>query len=549
MNVTLENTLPKELLEIEINQLKDENARLRKLLPLHNLFKRVPNKSGRGGHYQVSDEMNSIGLKAMTHGSVSAKGMEAICNILTEEFPVLLEPLSDETAKYDIPTYAHFNSLRTDLDYITSKQSDEFISNATTLYLTSDDTTTNREAKSLHGTGLINELGQFHSFKNKLVLGATADDKEKQMLDVLTPTIIGKFGGIVADTLAAQKKASKAVLQKIADQTGRTDLLTQQHNCMLHLKGNEFKFMVGEIKTDDGHSLLSQMEKHLEIVFASRIGSGFHRQSLRLDLESKLKQRNLRKPGVFFKSKLGSRHGTEFHNAVSCVVYKDVILECLHEHIEHLNQIELKKPKSKQIPLADRQNTRFHEMRDILQNDWKALTMQFSLAILCWNVMIEPMNEIDSIKTPVRRIKELLNLADEKFHVIFECQSDQFERLRRMNIRSDCNQTVKDVLHHCEQQWLLATDQEKKQLDRMTIRAFRSAYVKFRKDVDHVLEMEDSDDIVPLSNKHQESFFAHYKRNEKLYLHMTDGMLEIVAKAKLNKVKSKSKHDSMIENQ
>ena len=88
----------------------------------------------------------------------------------------------------------------------------------------------------------------------------------------------------------------------------------------------------------------------------------------------------------------------------------------------------------------------------------------------------------------------------------------------------------------CEEEWKLATDLQKKQLDEMTIRAFRSAYVKFRKDVNGVLAMEDSEAIVPLSNKHQESFFAYYKRYEQQFLHMTDGMIEIVAKAKLNKV-------------
>ena len=70
----------------------------------------------------------------------------------------------------------------------------------------------------------------------------------------------------------------------------------------------------------------------------------------------------------------------------------------------------------------------------------------------------------------------------------------------------------------------------------MTLRAFRNSYVKFRKDVKDVLAMEDSDNILPLSNKPQESYFAHYKRHERLFLHMTDGMLEIVSKAKMNKV-------------
>ena len=162
--------------------------------------------------------------------------------------------------------------------------------------------------------------------------------------------------------------------------------------------------------------------------------------------------------------------------------------------------------------------------------------MQLSLTILSWIVMIEPMTELDSIKTPLRRLKELINLADEKFNRIFNCEDEQFEELRRMSIRAECSQTVKDVLQVCEEEWKLATDLQKKELDKMTLRAFRSAHVKFRKDVNVVLAMEDSDAIVPLSNKHQESFFAHYKRFEHLYLHMTDGMIEIVAKAKLNKV-------------
>ena len=524
------------MLQIEIDQLKEENARLKKLLPLHNLFKRVPKKSGRGGHYQVSDEMNNIALRSMSYGCVSAEGLEVVCRIIAEEFPVLMEPLTEEKCKFEIPTGMHFCRIRNDLDYITSKQTDEFVEAASTLYLTSDDTSTCREGKSLLGTGLINENGEFHSFKNKLVLGGTAEDKERHVMEILTPAVIEKFGGIVADTLYAQANASHRILANIKAMTGRDDLPDDQLNCMLHHGGNGYKYMIREIKTDDNKSLLVEMDHHLEITCSSRIGTGLHKQSIRQDLEAKLKSRGLRKTGVFFKGRLGSRYGVEYHNSVACVVYKDILLECILEHIEHLNALELKKPKSKQIPLELRQNTRFHKMRDIIQNQWTQLTMQFSLAILCYNVMIEPMKEIDSIKTPVRRLKELIQLEEERFQVIFDCSENHFERLRRMNIRAECTPIVKEVLEHCEQQWHLATAQEKLQLDRMTLKAFQGAYVKFKKDTKIITEMEDSDKILPVSNKRQESYFSHYKLNEKLYLHMTDGMLEIVSKAKLNKV-------------
>ena len=121
-------------------------------------------------------------------------------------------------------------------------------------------------------------------------------------------------------------------------------------------------------------------------------------------------------------------------------------------------------------------------MLDIMENSWKELTMEFSLAILCWIEMIEPLSVIDSIKTTVRKVKEILNLAEERFERIFDCETAQFDELRRMAIKSEYWQTVKDVLEHFEYQWKNATDKQKEQLDRMTVRAFRSEHVKFRKD-------------------------------------------------------------------
>ena len=121
---------------------------------------------------------------------------------------------------------------------------------------------------------------------------------------------------MIADTLASQNLGSKLVLAKLAEKTARDDLPTDQFICMLHTKSNKYKFFTKELHTDDGKSLLSTMDKHLEILF----GSGYHRQSIRSDLEAKLKLRNLRKPGTFFKCRIGSRVGTELYNAVALIL-------------------------------------------------------------------------------------------------------------------------------------------------------------------------------------------------------------------------------------
>ena len=524
-------------MSIEIEDLKTQNKKLQEQLdalkPIHNLFKRKPKVSGRGGHYAVSDEMNNIAIRALSFGCVNAQGLHELFRIVADEFPTLMKPLSesdDSKQKYQIPSQSYFCDLRYDLEYVSDRQTDEFIEDAQSLFLTCDDTSTNRESKSLLGTGIINEKGTFHSFKNKLVLGSTAEDKAKHIIDVLTPEVTSRLNGIVADTLHAQKKASKIVLDHVRSVTGKEDLPTEQNNCFLHTNGNTNKEFVKMI-VRPGESLIHRVDKALEIIFASRIGSGFHRESLRSDLESKLKKTNA-KTKYFFKSRLGSRSGVEVFNSLSLVLYKDTIIECLEEKIAQQKLTQSKKPKNKQNDGP----TRFDQLLHSITNDWPRLTAQCSLTIIFWFVINEPFKEAESIKTSVKRLKEILKLIDERFQVIQDCESDHFEELRRMVIRADCDEKVKSVLKHCEEQWKMLNEEERKELDVMTLKGCQKAYTKFRKDTEVIFNMEDSEKVMPVSNKPQESYFSHYKRFEKMFLYMNDSMLEVIAKCKMNKV-------------
>lgn len=526
---------------IKIEDLKAKNKEIQEQLdalkPIHNLFKRKPSTTGRGGHYSISDEMNNIAIRALSFGCVSATGLQEFFRILSEEFPVLMKPLCESNGskeKYQLPSDSYFCDLRYDLEYVSDQQTDEFIEDAQSLFLTCDDTSTNRESKSLLGTGIINEDGVFHSFKNKLFLGSSGEDKAKHIIDLLTPAVTSRLSGIVADTLRAQQKASKIILNHVRTVTGKEDLPIEQNNCFLHTGGNVNKdFVVKICKPGDkaGESLFHRTDKDLEVIFASRIGSGYHRESLRQDLESKLKKNNLRKK-YFFKSRLGSRTGVEMFNSMSLILYKDTIFECLNEKIEEQKLAELRKPKNKQ----SNQPTRFDRLLKTITNDWNRLMSHCSMVIMFWFVINEPFKETESIKTSVKELKKVLKLIDEKFQVIQDCGSDHFEELRRMMIKADCDETVKSVLEQCEKQWHELNDEERKELDRMTFEGFQKAYLKFKKDTDVIVKMPDSDKVMPVSNKPQESYFSHYKRYEKHFLYMTDSMLEITAKCKMNKV-------------
>ena len=541
LDTTLDNTLPKELMAIEIEDLKAKNEALQKeldaLRPIHNLFKRVPKSAGRGGHFAVSDEMNNVAIRALSFGCVSAKGLQEFFRILADEFPALMKPLNESDVKkekYQIPSDSWFCDLRYDLQYVSDKQTEEFIEDAQSLFLTCDDTSTNRESKSLLGTGIINQDGVFHSFKNKLVLGSSGEEKAKHIIDLLTPAVTSRLDGIVADTLRAQQKASKIILNHVRTVTGKEDLPNEQNNCFLHTGGNVYKEYISKIcKPGDktGESLFHRVDKDLELIYGSRIGSGYHRESLRQDLESKLKKNGLRKK-YFFKSRLGSRTGVELFNSMSLILYKDTIVECLNEKIEEHKLAESRKPKNKQ----SNQPTRFDRLLNSITNEWTRLISHCSLAIMFWYVINEPFKEAESIKTSVNRLKEILKLIDERFQVIQDCGSDHFEQLRRMMIRADCDETVKSVLQECEEKWHELNDEERKELDRMTFEGFQKAYIKFKKDTDVIVKMPDSDKVMPVSNKPQESYFSHYKRYEKHFLYMTDSMLEVIAKCKMNKV-------------
>ena len=533
--------MPKALMAIEIEELKAKNEKLQKeldaLRPIHNLFKRVPKTTGRGGHYCVSDEMNNIAIRALSFGCVSGQGLHEFLRIVAEEFPVLMKPLDesdDAKQKFSIPSQSYLCDLRYDLQYVSDRQTEEFIEDAQSLFLTCDDTSTNRDSKSLLGTGIINEKGTFHSYKNKLVLGSTAEDKAKHIIDVLTPEVTSRLNGIVADTLHAQKKASKIVLDHVRSVTGKEDLPTEQNNCFLHTNGNVNKDFVNLlVRTGEkpGESLIHRVDKALEIIFASRIGSGFHRESLRADLESKLKKQNSKRK-YFFKSRLGSRSGVEVHNSLSLVLYKDTIIECLEEKIANQKLAQSKKPKNKQ----NNEPTRFERLLHSITNDWTRLISQCSLTIIFWYVINEPFKEAESIKTSVKRLKEILKLIDERFQVIINRDSDHFEELRRMMIRADCDEIVKSVLKECEEEWKHLDENERKELDVMCLKGCQKAYAKFKKDTEVIFKMEDSEQVMPVSNKPQESYFSHYKRNEKMFLYMNDSMLEVIAKCKMNKV-------------
>ena len=66
--------------------------------------------------------------------------------------------------------------------------------------------------------------------------------------------------------------------------------------------------------------------------------------------------------------------------------------------------------------------------------------------------------------------------------------------------------------------------------------AATNAYKKLKKDQDSILELDDSEDLLLTTNRRSESVFATYKGLEKNFVGMTQERLEVLTRARINKV-------------
>ena len=105
-----------------------------------------------------------------------------------------------------------------------------------------------------------------------------------------------------------------------------------------------------------------------------------------------------------------------------------------------------------------------------------------------------------------------------------------------------------DALTIVDESFERINDNDKKRLNAQVNVAATKAFQKLRKDQDSILELPDSEELLLTTNRRSESVFATYKGLEKFFVSMNQERLEVLTRARVNKVNLlKLSHSKIIE--
>ena len=112
---------------------------------------------------------------------------------------------------------------------------------------------------------------------------------------------------------------------------------------------------------------------------------------------------------------------------------------------------------------------------------------------------------------------------------------DAFGQLREISI-GIVNTDFQDALKVVDESLEKMNEVDRLNLSKQVKVAARNGLHKLKKDQDCILELPDSDELLLTTNRRSESVFATYKGLEKLFVGMNQERLEVLTRARINKV-------------
>ena len=125
-----------------------------------------------------------------------------------------------------------------------------------------------------------------------------------------------------------------------------------------------------------------------------------------------------------------------------------------------------------------------------------------------------------------------------KIHGLYEQlikSTNAFGDLRQMAFQV-ADADFQDALTIVDESFERINDNDKKRLNAQVNVAATKAFQKLRKDQDSILELPDSEELLLTTNRRSESVFATYKGLEKFFVSMNQERLEVLTRARVNKV-------------
>ena len=251
----------------------------------------------------------------------------------------------------------------------------------------------------------------------------------------------------------------------------------------------------------------------LKLLFGSRNSSGFHRISLKKNLNDVLGLQNR----SVFKTNLGSRYGVNSANARALILNKKEVLIALNS--------------------AKPNETHSMRVKTLVSTDWDNFAVMIGVFSLFFFAVLAPFHSIISRTLPWKYAKTAIETAKSHMKQLKDPQTDVIETLYRISEAQELSVETKqmtNILRVIHQQLSFA--------DSMTVTErlrtiAGAALVKFEKDTTVLFEQSISEhQIVPLTNRRAESSFATFKWNERKFNSISKSLLVNVTIAKINHV-------------
>ena len=470
--------------KIEIDCLKRENQQLRAELkifdPIRNLFSRQK-AIFRNAVYPISSYMNRFIMLLLCQG-LSGTSIHKFLSLLFNEYTDCFTR-DEPNMIFKMPSLPHICNLRKAIGPLCNQQILQFIENGTRFALSSDGTTTNKCSRNLLGIGLLNQDLEFISLQNKLTNGKKSEDLAVEMIAAIPSSITNKIDFFISDSDHTQLKMQR-ILNELLNEISGQQKQRSSLICIMHCGANLSTRCFAELPEH-----IKQMFKDLELLFGSSQNSGFRRECQKNRLLDILKHEKVYVAGLRFKCTKGSRFGIHPNNAVCSIQYHSAIVKCLNEAQANQN-----KWQQKRLERASNDHT----------IDWPVNRLFMSAFTMLWIGISRRVLKIENGDLSITEKKIIVSETIQRYQRIINCEN-KFEELARICIMATKSGCETLAIANAEKWFTEANETDQKKIEEYLLAASTSAIVKIEKDAKSLLEMEDSEDKIPSTNRFKEN--------------------------------------------
>ena len=469
------------------------------------------------GYREYNSDLRKLTMKLVSHG-ISATSIKVVYDSIYDMF-------QSEMEKSEVPSRRWIQDQRDLIEPLVDSQIIEETNDAESLTIMHDGSTCNKDESKIVTVGVVNELNKFTAIHTKVVANGTADAAADAIISSLTRDVIEKADKCISDTAHTALRTSRLLderMSEILDQSKETKKI----NCSFHTSSNMDK---ENDKANDPK--IKQLFLDFQVLFSSRMNTGYRKEDLRIPLKDLLSTEDTfcKASSKRFLSKLGSRMATSANNALVALLHRKVILRLVvEEKLLRLSKINEKDDATRAIKRLERVESLLGDTK------WPMTACQLGINTVMLNCITLKMNQLERNDLTVTQKKTTLRSIHNLYEQLLN-STDAYEELRKMSFQI-ADADFQDAMTVVDEAFEMIGSIERKTLSKQVKVGAQNGYKKLKKDQNRLLELPDSDELLLTTNRRAESVFATYKGLEKLFVAMTQERLEVLTRARVNKV-------------